>query len=124
MILFLVLIVVLLLGLTTAAVLGKLGGFMADPTSSRSFGGLPAGALAVDDLAHLRFDQALRGYRMDEVDGVIDALSARIRELEEQAVSRSDEGFSSPAVSDLPDTPADSTVAGGDSPDAGSKPQE
>ena len=123
MILFLVLIVVLLIGLTTAAVLGKLGGFMADPTSSRSFGGLPAGALAVDDLAHLRFDQALRGYRMDEVDEVIDALSARIRELEAQAASRSDEGFSSPAGGDLPDAPGESTVAGGDSPDAGSKPQ-
>ena len=138
MILFLVLIVVLLIGLTTAAVLGKLGGFMADPTSSRSFGGLPPGPLAVDDLAHLRFDQALRGYRMDEVDGVIDALSARIRELEEQAVSRSDEAVSSPAGRDLPDAHGDSAVAGGDSrdaqgestaagggsPDAGSKPQE
>ena len=124
MILFLVLIVVLLIGLTTAAVLGKLGGFMADPTSSRSFGGLPAGPLAVDDLAHLRFDQALRGYRMDEVDEVIDALSARVRELEALAASRSDGDVSSPAGSDLTDTPADWTVAGGDSPDAGSKPQE
>ena len=124
MILFLVLIVVLLIGLTTAAVLGKLGGFMADPTSSRSFGGLPSGPLAVDDLAHLRFDQALRGYRMDEVDEVIDALSARVRELEALAASRSDGDVSSPAGSDLTDTPGDSTVAGGDSPDAGSKPQE
>jgi DivIVA domain-containing protein len=85
--LFLVLIVIVLIGLTTVAVMGKFGGFMADPTSSRSFAGVPAGPVSSDDMAHLHFDQALRGYRMDEVDEVIDALSARLRELESQAAS-------------------------------------
>ena len=87
MILFLVLIVVLLIGLTTAAVMGKIGGFMADPTSSQSFGGVPAESLSTDDIAQLHFDQALRGYRMDQVDEVIDALSARLREFETEVAS-------------------------------------
>ena len=102
-ILFLLLIVVLLIGLTAAAVMGKIGGFMADPTSSQSFGGVPAGPLSTDDLAHLHFDQALRGYRMDQVDEVIDALSARLRELESEVSSLSVTGASSPAARDSRD---------------------
>jgi proteasome assembly chaperone (PAC2) family protein len=53
---FLLLIVVLLIGLTTAAVMGKIGGFMADPTSSQSFGGVPAGPLSPEVLEQLHFD--------------------------------------------------------------------
>lgn len=85
MILFFVLIVVVLIGLTTAAVMGLIGGFMADPTSSQSFTGLPGGELSADSLAHVHFDQALRGYRMNQVDEVIDALGARVRALEAEA---------------------------------------
>ena len=47
--LFLVLIVIVLIGLTVAAVMGKISGFMADPTSSRSFSGLPAEPLSTDN---------------------------------------------------------------------------
>ena len=88
MIVFLLCIVVLLIGLTAAAVMGKLGGFMADPTSSQAFSP-PPGPLSSDDLGRLRFDQALRGYRMDQVDEVIDALGARLRELEAEVGSLS-----------------------------------
>jgi DivIVA domain-containing protein len=101
-IVFLLLVVVLLTGLTIAAVMGKIGGFMVDPTSSQSFGGLPAGSLSAGDLAHLHFDQALRGYRMDQVDEVIDVLSARLSELETELASLPDTGTSSPAVGDSP----------------------
>ena len=87
MIVFLVLIVVLLIGLTTAAVMGKISGFMAEPTSSHSFPGVPTGPLSADDIGQLHFDQGLRGYRMDQVDEVIDALSARLRELEKELAS-------------------------------------
>jgi DivIVA domain-containing protein len=86
-ILFLLLLVIVLIGLTTAAVMGKIGGFMAEATSTRSFTGLPAGPVSAADLAELHFDQALRGYRMDQVDEVIDALSARIRKLESEGAS-------------------------------------
>jgi DivIVA domain-containing protein len=85
--LFLVLIVVVLIGLTVAAVMGKISGFMADPTSSQSFSGVPAEPWSAGDMARLHFDQALRGYRMNEVDEVIDALTARLGELESQVAS-------------------------------------
>ena len=87
MIVFLLLIVVLLIGLTTAAVMGRIGGFMAEPTSSHAFSGVPTGSLSADDIGQLHFDQGLRGYRMDQVDEVIDALSARLRELETEVAS-------------------------------------
>ncbi len=103
MILFLVLVVILLIGLAIAAVMGKIGGFMADPTSSQSFGGLPEGPLSTDNLAHLHFDQALRGYRMNQVDEVIDALSARVRELESEVASLSVPGASTPGASSSDD---------------------
>jgi DivIVA domain-containing protein len=97
-ILFLLFIVVVLVGLTAAAVLGKIGGFMAEPTSSHSFAGLPAGdagPLRADDVAALHFDQALRGYRMDQVDQTVDALAARLLELESELASLPDRGASS-----------------------------
>ena len=88
MIVLLLVIVVLLIGLTTAAVMGRIGGFMAEPTSSQAFAGVPAGSLTADDIGPLQFDRALRGYRMDQVDTVIDALSARLRELESAGAAR------------------------------------
>ncbi len=87
MIVFLLLVVVLLIGLTTAAVMGRIGGFMADPVSSHAFPGVPTASLSADDIGDLAFDRALRGYRMDQVDEVIDALGARLRELETQIAS-------------------------------------
>ena len=36
---------------------------------------LPAGAIGGDDVRALRFQQAVRGYRMDEVDWVLDRLA-------------------------------------------------
>jgi len=87
-IVFLLLIVVLLIGLTTAAVMGGIGVFMAEPTSSHAFSGVPTGSLSADDIGALHFDQGLRGYRMDQVDEAIAALAARLRELEAEAASR------------------------------------
>ena len=101
--LFLVLIVVLLIGLTTAAVMGKIGGFMADPASSQSFAGLPAGPLSAGAIAQLHFDQALRGYRMEQVDEVIDALSARVLELESEVAPQSATGSSLPRAGESHD---------------------
>jgi DivIVA domain-containing protein len=97
-IVFLLFIVVVLIGLTAAAVMGRIGGFMADPASSQAFGGVPAGSLSTDDIAALHFDQALRGYRMDEVDEVINALSARLGELETEVASLRAAGPHPPAV--------------------------
>jgi len=97
-ILFLVLIVVVLVGLTTAAVLGKIGGFLADATSSQSFSGVPPGPLSTQDIEELRFDQALRGYRMNQVDEVLDALCERVTELESEVAALSGRRGTSPAA--------------------------
>lgn len=84
MILFFLLAVVLLVGLTVALVTGRIGGAMADPVSTQGFEGLPAGRVAPEAVAGLRFDQALRGYRMDQVDAVLDRLAAELRERDER----------------------------------------
>ncbi len=99
---FLLLIVVLLIGLTAAAVMGRIGGFMAEPASSHAFAGVSAGSLSANDVGALHFDQALRGYRMDQVDEAIDALAARLRELETAAASLAAAGSQHPAAGDSP----------------------
>jgi DivIVA domain-containing protein len=100
-IVFVLFIVVVLIGLSTAAVMGRIGGFMSDPTSSQAFGGVPAESLSTDAIAQLHFDQGLRGYRMDQVDEVIDALSARLGELEAEVASLRANGVA-PAVGSDP----------------------
>lgn len=61
----------------------------ADPVSSA--GGIPLadGEIGSDDLARVRFDTAFRGYRMDQVDAVLDRLQARLAELEADTHPRS-----------------------------------
>jgi DivIVA domain-containing protein len=86
-IVYFLLILVLLIGLTGAAVMGRIGGFMAEPTSTHAFSGVPTGPFSEHDIEQLHFAQAIRGYRMDQVDEVIDALSARLRELETELAS-------------------------------------
>jgi DivIVA domain-containing protein len=70
--------------LTVAAVLGRVDGSLADPTSTMSHVPLPEDPLTPGDLESLRFDTAMRGYRMSQVDGVLDRLQREIRELQEE----------------------------------------
>lgn len=55
---------------------------MADPGHTTPHHGLPPGPLRASDVDRVRFDTALRGYRMDQVDDVVDRLQQRIAELE------------------------------------------
>jgi DivIVA domain-containing protein len=41
-----------------------------------------------DDITTVRFDTALRGYRMDQVDDVLDRLQERLRERERELADR------------------------------------
>lgn len=50
------------------------------------------------DIDDIRFDTALRGYRMDQVDEALDVLYARIAELEHQVAPRPDEVDPQPAA--------------------------
>jgi DivIVA domain-containing protein len=103
-ILFFVLILVVLVGLTTAAVLGKIGGFLADATTSRSFSGVPPGPISTEDIEQLHFDQGLRGYRMDQVDEVLDALCVRVSDLESEVATLSVPVGAQRVAQDVPDT--------------------
>lgn len=86
--LFALLIVVV--GLVVAAVLGRIPvSGMAEPVDSSPFAPLPAQPSA-EDIDELRFDQALRGYRMEQVDRTIDRLRATLADRDEQ-IARLDE---------------------------------
>lgn len=84
MIWLILLVAVVLVVLTTAAVLGRVDGSLGDTTTTMSHEPLPETPLTTADLEALRFDTAMRGYRMSEVDGVVARLGREIRELREE----------------------------------------
>lgn len=57
---------------------------LSEAVSSTPAAELPALPTA-QDVAGVRFDTALRGYRMDQVDQVLDLLQRRLTELEQSA---------------------------------------
>ena len=69
---------------TAAAVLGRVDGSLADATTTMSHVPLPDDQLTPADIDELRFDTALRGYRMSEVDAVIDRLRREIGDLDDE----------------------------------------
>lgn len=56
---------------------------MAEPVRSTPYHGLPPHPVRAADVDLVRFDTALRGYRMDQVDDVLDRLQLRLAELED-----------------------------------------
>ena len=83
----LLLLVVLCVGLAAALVVGRLGDSvegLEPPTSTLSHVPLPPGPVRADQVAALAFDRAIRGYRMDQVDDVLDRLAAELRERDER----------------------------------------
>jgi DivIVA domain-containing protein len=86
-IVFLALVLVVLAGLVVALVLGRWGGrgeAMVAPTSTSPFEPLPGGRLDADRAGEVRFDIGLRGYRMDQVDTVLDRLVLELRSRDEE----------------------------------------
>lgn len=75
-------VAVLVVGGFAALATGRVGyDPMAEATTSQ---GAPylSEEFAAADISAVRFDTALRGYRMDQVDAVLERLQARIAELE------------------------------------------
>jgi len=86
----LIVVAVLVVGAFAALATGRLGyDPMAEATTSE---GAPylADEFSAADVSAVRFDTALRGYRMDQVDAVLARLQARIAELEPQSPGRPD----------------------------------
>ena len=75
----LVVLAIGLIGVVAAVAFGRIRGGLDDPPVARPDIELPPGRLGAVDLAGLRFSVALRGYRMDEVDAVLDRLRAELR---------------------------------------------
>lgn len=79
--------IVVVMGLVVAAFLGRTGGMRVHPTSPTSTAGghpLPPGPVTSDTVAGVRFDRTARGYRMDQVDAVLDRVYERLAELESE----------------------------------------
>lgn len=68
--------------LTVGLVVGRVDGGLGRPTSGLAHVPLPLGReVTAEDVADLRFDVALRGYRMEQVDDVLDRLKAELSTL-------------------------------------------
>jgi hypothetical protein len=74
------LVAALILGLAGGGSVGGMGG----DTRSLSHEPLPDEAIVDSDFDDLVFDVGLRGYRMSQVDGVVDRLRRELREKDEE----------------------------------------
>ena len=80
----LIVVAVLLVGVFAAMVAGRVSyDPMAAPVTTQPDTGL-AEDFVSRDVATVHFDTALRGYRMDQVDGVLDRLQDRLAEQERE----------------------------------------
>jgi DivIVA domain-containing protein len=82
--LLLTLLIMAVIGLVAAVAAGRIGGGLDEPASSLPGRGLPPGPFTLEDVDRVRFTPALRGYRMDEVDDVVDRLVDELRRLEDE----------------------------------------
>jgi DivIVA domain-containing protein len=82
--LLLTLLIMAVIGLVAAVAAGRIGGGLDEPASSLPGRGLPPGPFTLEDVDRVRFSPALRGYRMDEVDDVVDRLVDELRRREEE----------------------------------------
>ena len=87
MTLFLLVVAVVLVAVVAAVAAGRVRGGLEKPVTSRPYRPLPERRLLPADVDAVEFPPALRGYRMDEVDAVLDRLrdelAARDAELAE-----------------------------------------
>lgn len=98
MTLLLTLLIMAVIGLVAAVAAGRIGGGLDEPASSLPGRGLPPGPFTLEDVDRVRFSPALRGYRMDEVDDVVDRLVDELRRRDEELADlrRRDEHLAGP----------------------------
>jgi DivIVA domain-containing protein len=82
--LLLTLLIMAVVAIVAAVAAGRITGGLDRPASSLPGRGLPPGPVTMDDLERVRFSPALRGYRMDEVDDVLDRLADELRRRDEE----------------------------------------
>ena len=82
---FFAILVVALMGGVAVVATGRAGA-MAEAFDDRPDARVPAdGRLAAGDLRQVRFSSAFRGYRMSEVDALLDRLAAELEAADRQA---------------------------------------
>lgn len=81
---FLVVVAFAVAGVAVAAALGRGDGLAPAPPERAPSVLLPDGPVTSADVAGLRFGMAWRGYRMDEVDAVLDRLAAELAARDER----------------------------------------
>ncbi|RNI19479.1 DivIVA domain-containing protein [Flexivirga caeni] len=84
MLVFLIALLVVVIGLVVFAIVGHFGATLEDPTRTSPFESLPRGIVTPEDIDQVRFDQTLRGYRMGQVDEVLDRLRAELAARDEE----------------------------------------
>lgn len=85
MVIVILVLVVLALGVVLAVLVSRAGvPGVEDAVSTQSFAGLDAGPLDAQDVRGIRLDLAFRGYRMDQVDAVLDRLRAELAVRDEE----------------------------------------
>jgi DivIVA domain-containing protein len=82
--LLLTLLILVVVGLVAAVAAGRIAGGLDEPSSSLPGRGLPEGRVGMGDIERVRFSPALRGYRMDEVDDVLDRLTEELQLRDEE----------------------------------------
>lgn len=85
--LFLLVVAVVLIGGVAAVAAGRVRAGLEPPTTSRPYRPLPAGPMGPADVDAVRFSLGLRGYRMDEVDAVLDRLREEIADRDAELAS-------------------------------------
>lgn len=90
---WLYLFALVLIGLIIMLLVGRWDG--AEVPQEEGTGGAPdsveqllqrsAGSISAEDLDQLRLDSAVRGYRMDQVDALLDALAQQLKAQQKQA---------------------------------------
>ena len=107
---FILLVGIVVLCFVVALILGLAGGGLGRGTTSLSHEPLPDEPIRDADFDDLVFDVGVRGYRMSQVDGVVDRLRRELREKDaEIAVLRGDDGSRrigrSPPIPPIPPRP-------------------
>lgn len=80
-------------------------GAMTDAPPDRADDGLPPGPLRAPDVDRARFSLAFRGYRMSEVDAVLDRLRDELASCQDELAARRDAGTGAPEEGSQPGTP-------------------
>jgi hypothetical protein len=97
---FILFVGIIVLCFVVALILGLAGGGLGRAATSLSHEPLPDEPIRDADFDDLVFDVGARGYRMSQVDGVVDRLRRELREKDEEiAVLRGDASVAAPEAS-------------------------